>query len=201
MTFVLIHGSFEHATDAWFPWLKKELLQMGHKVIVPQFPVDSWSEVSKISAASYNPTQNFASWLTKFEEIKSKIINTEKVCFIGHSLGPLFILRVVERYNLQVANVFFVAPFFEVYGKSDYIEKANASFYKTNFDFKNLRKLIPCSTVIYSDDDPYVDENKSIEFAQKLGSDIIKLHGVGHMGAEAKMVEFPQLLELLEKVV
>ncbi len=35
----LIHGSYGHPQENWFPWLKKELESLGHKVYVPAFPI------------------------------------------------------------------------------------------------------------------------------------------------------------------
>jgi predicted alpha/beta hydrolase family esterase len=100
---------------------------------------------------------------------------------------------------MQLANAYFIAPFFEVYGKSDYIEKANDSFYHQQFDFPKLRRLIPNSTVLYSDNDPYIDKLKSVEFREKLKSKIVRLHGLGHMGSESGMKDFPQLLDLIKQ--
>jgi predicted alpha/beta hydrolase family esterase len=34
----IIHGSYGNPDENWFPWLKKELEQEGHKVFVPKFP-------------------------------------------------------------------------------------------------------------------------------------------------------------------
>ena len=86
-----------------------------------------------------------------------------------------------------------------MYGKSAYIEKANDSFYRQQFDFVKLRRLIPKSKVIYSDNDPYIDEDKSLEFAEKLKSKIVKLHGLGHMNSESGMKDFPQLLDAIKR--
>lgn len=201
MKFVIFHGSFEHISDAWFLWLKKELEQKGHEVLLPQFPVDDWSKISLIGADKYKPTQSLDSWMKVFDEIFSQLQKNKHVCFIGHSLGPLFILHCLERYDLYLDYAVFVAPFFEIRGKSAIVEKANASFTRHDFNFVKLKQRIHKSTIIYCDDDPYVDEEKSLEFGNKLDSTIVKLHGMGHMGAESKMKEFPQLLELCKKVV
>ncbi len=200
MKIVIFHGSFEHISDAWFLWLKGELEKKGHDVLLPQFPVDDWEKASALGGQRYIPTQNSHSWMSVFDRLVPQIQN-QQLCFIGHSLGPLFILHVLEKYELILRFGIFVAPFFEIYGKNALIEKANATFYKSDFDFVKLKQRIPSSTVIYSDDDPYVDEEKSKEFGKQLQSNFVQLHGVGHMGAEAKMKEFPILLELLEKVV
>ena len=37
-TVFIIHGSYGHPGENWFPWLKDELEKIGHRVCVPQFP-------------------------------------------------------------------------------------------------------------------------------------------------------------------
>ncbi len=201
MVFVLMHGSFSTPEDAWFPWLKKELEKRGHKAITPQFPIDKWANVSNLKASDYKPTQNLNSWLSVFEKVKDKELKNNSLFFIAHSIAPLFTLEIAEKYNLKIDKAIFIAPFFEIYGKLAIVEKANETFYRKEFDFKKLRKLMPQSTVLYSDDDPYVDEDKAIDFAKKMNSKIVKLTGLGHMGIESKLKEFPELLQTILNMI
>ena len=199
MRFVVFHGSFSTASDAWFPWLKKQLENLGHIVFLPQFTVDKWNEVKSLNVSTYHSKQSLEIWLKDFENIRKEIVDKSDISFIGHSLGPLFILHIVQRYAIQLKSAYFIAPFLEVYGKSDVVEKANKTFYKTDFDFIKLRTHIPESTVIYSDDDPYIEEEKSLAFAYKMNSRAVKLHGFRHMGLESGMKEFPELLNIIKK--
>lgn len=75
-------------------------------------------------------------------------------------------------------------------------DAVNNSFYKTDFDFQKLRKLIPTSYVLYSSNDPYVDKNHSIVFAGALDSSTIYIKRAGHMNSEANLNEFPLVYEL-----
>src|SRR3989338_7591949 len=102
MAFVFFHGSFCTPRDAWLPWLKKQLKQLGHDVISPQFPVDLWKDVGELDASEYDPKQNLCAWYQTFEEIKDSILNKSDLIFVGHSLGPIFILHLVEKYDIQV---------------------------------------------------------------------------------------------------
>lgn len=184
--------------DAWWPWLKQELGKMGHKVLVQQFPVDHWSKVDNLKPEEYQPSADLNSWMDKFEEIKADFLADKDKMVVGHSLGPLFLLHLLEKYQFTINNAVLVAPFFEIHGKSAIVEKFNEPFYKTDFDFAKIRRLMPDSTVIYSDNDPYVDNAKSLDFAKKLHSQTIKVHGLGHMGLEAGIKEFPAVLKCLQ---
>lgn len=206
MTFVFIHGSFGSPNDAWFPWLKRELEVSGHEVIAVQFPVDSWEDVVQKDPAQFESVQSLSSWMHTFDLILPKFKKQNDMCIVGHSMGTLFTLHIVTRYALTIQRVFFVAPFLypateeELKDKSvALIHKANKTFYKTDFDFDFLRKHIIQSTVFMSDNDPYIQEWEAIEFAEKTNSEVVKLHGLGHMGIESYMTKFPELLEKIRQ--
>lgn len=202
MKFVMIHGSFGSPQDAWFPWLKVELEGLGYEVIALQFPVDHWEDVERKNATLYQPTQSLSSWMNTFDTIFPKLAKRNDLCFVGHSMGTLFTLHIVVRYALTIQRAFFVAPFLYPATEEELrdpsvalIDKANTTFYKNDFDFDFLRKHIMQSTVFMSDNDPYIPEWEAREFAEKLNSKIVTLHGLGHMGIESHMTKFPELLE------
>ena len=205
MKFLFIHGSFGSPKTAWFPWLSKELELMGHEIIVPQFPADQWSQVQQLPVDEYKPKQNLSSWIKTFDTLLPDI-KQKQFCIVGHSMGTLFTPHIVERYSLHIKKAYFIAPFLYPATKEELkdkvvalIHKANLTFYKNDFDFRRIRAYISRSIVFYSDDDPYIPEWEALEFAEKLHSRIIKLHGFGHMGSESGMKEFPQLLDAIKK--
>ena len=205
MTFVFIHGSFGSPKTAWFPWLKKNLEQMGHEVIAPQFPVDQWSRVAQLNVDEYKPTQNLSSWFKTFDALLPDI-KQKQICIVGHSMGTLFTLHVVDRYSMKINNAYFIAPFLYPATKEELkdktvalINRANLMFYKNDFDFNRIRAYINRSIAIYSNDDPYIAEWEALEFAEKVGSTTIKLIGLGHMGSESGMKDFPQLLDAIKQ--
>ncbi len=120
----------------------------------------------------------------------------ERLCFIGHSLGPLFILHIVERFNLQLDSAIFTCPFLDKLNKAWQIDHANKSFWKTDFDFARLTQLIPFSYAIYSNSDPYVEEKHSLQFAQKMKCSLIPVRDIGHMNSEVPLRHFPLVYEL-----
>jgi predicted alpha/beta hydrolase family esterase len=48
----IIHGSYGHPKENWFPWLKNELEKLNYKVFVPAFPTPQ--------------NQSLASWFKTF---------------------------------------------------------------------------------------------------------------------------------------
>lgn len=198
MKFVIFHGAFGSPEGNWFPELAEKLKSLGQEVIIPRFPVEDWGEVEKTGPKFSPQKQSLKNWFSVFEkEVLPKINKGEKLCFIGHSLGPVFILHVADKYNLKLDSAIFVSPFMEkIGGKFWQFDLVNASFYKKDFNFGKLKKLIPISYVLYSPNDPYVDTKYPIKFAQKLGSSQILVTRAGHLNSEVNLNEFPLVYEL-----
>ena len=196
MKFVIFHGAFGSPEGNWLPELRDKLKLLGQEVIVPEFPVDSWEAITKKGPKAAAKKQTLANWMKVFEKVIKQFKVNDELCFVGHSLGPLFILHCVEKFNLKLDSAFFVSPFLRKLNKDWQIDQVNKSFYKTNFDFIKLRKLIPVSYVLYSDNDPYVDKVHSIGFAKMLNSSLLFVKRAGHMNTEVNLNEFPLVLEL-----
>lgn len=195
MKFVLFHGAFGSPESNWLPELKDKLESLGQEVIVPKFPVDEWSYIEKQGEHGFSKNQTLEHWLTTFEPIAKSFAPNEKLCFIGHSLGPVFILHAVEKFQLHLDSAIFISPFMDKLDKWQF-NVANETFYRTNFDFEALKKFIPVSYVLYSDDDPYVPKQHSILFGKALDSSLILVKRAGHMNSEVNLNDFPLVLDL-----
>ncbi len=197
MQFVIFHGAFGNKNGNWFPWLKNKLIELKQEVILEQFPIENWDKVLKTGKNYQVKNQTLANWLRFFEKnILPKIKKNGRLCFIGHSLSPVFILHLVDKFNLQLDSAIFVEPFMEAL-KLDNVwmfDLVNASFYKTGFDFKKLKRHIPKSYVVYSDNDEYVPIKLPLTFAEKMGSEKILVKDGRHLGEN--FPEFPLVLDL-----
>lgn len=189
MTFVIFHGSFGSPKENWFPALADFLKNLNQDILVPQFPVDDYENLKKDSES----VQNLHSWINTFEKLLSDIKN-KQLCFIAHSIAPVFLLHAVSKYNLHLDSAIFVAPFFNLPKDLWQFEKVNHTFYKTDFNFGKLRKLISTSYSVYSDNDPYVPIKNSQLFADKMRSSPIIVRGGEHCGSIFK--KFPLVEEL-----
>ena len=197
MKFILIHGSFGAPDENWFPQLKEKLEALGQEVISPQLPIENWNAVTKLGPGVPVKNQSLDSWLKAFEPIVKSFKKREKICFVGHSLGCVFILHIVEKFNLKLDSAIFVAPFMDSLGEKYWqFDHVNGSFYKTSWDFDKLKKLIPTSYVLHSDNDPYVERGHAVIFSKALDSSIIFVKRAGHMNSEVNLNEFPLVFEL-----
>ena len=196
MKFVVFHGAFGSPESNWIPELEEKLKTLGQEVVVPRFPVDDWDVITRTGKTYVPQKQGLKNWFKAFESTMKSFRKGEDLCFVGHSLGPLFILHCVEKYNIKLDSAIFVSPFLRKLNRSWQIDVVNSSFYKTDFDFRKLKQLIPVSYVLYSDNDPYVDKVHSIGFAKRLGSSLLFVKKAGHMNREMNLNEFPLVFEL-----
>ncbi len=138
MKFVVFHGAFGSPDGNWFPQLKETLTNLEQTVVVPTFPTDDWGEMLKAGKNFKPKKQLLKNWFRVFEKIMKGFKKGEKLCFVGHSLGPLFILHVVEKYGIKLDSAIFVSPFLDSLGNWK-VDIVNKTFYKTDFDWKKLK--------------------------------------------------------------
>lgn len=198
-----MHGSYGSPEENWFRWLESQLVKMGHTVILEQFPVDDWEEVSKIGSdkiSGYTPKQSLQIWDDYFRQNILEKIENKPTVFIGHSSAPIFMLHMLQKYDFHIAGAVFVAPFFDIPDRPEIWQfyPVNHTFYNYDFDFEKIKSQLGKSYVVYGDDDPYVPATEPPLFAQKLGSEIKVVPKGGHCGGIFK--QFPLILDILKNI-
>jgi|SRR3989344_4616556 len=181
MTYVLFHGSFDSYNQIKEFWLP-ELSKSKNKVVFPKFSINTWKEISD-GGPNYSPKKQTKDiWLKEFKPYYDRIKNEKNLILIGHSSGPIFILHVLQKYKLKINSAIFICPFLNPLSKPAWqVKLINKSYYYDHFDFKLLRSLCPKSYVIYGTDDPYVETENTLAFANKMGSKIISIEKGGHL--------------------
>lgn len=172
--FILIHSTGGNPTECFYPWLRKQLEKERHKVYAPQFPPPE--------------NQSLQTWLQIFEPYW-KFVNNETV-FVGRSIGPAFILRLLEITKVKVKAAFLVAGFCSDIGLPDFTPLIKP-FIDKPFDWQKIRNNCGRFCVYSSDNDPFVPLQKGEELAKNLGTKLIVVKGAEHFWFE----EFPQLLK------
>ncbi len=194
MQFVIFHGTFSSIDENWFPWLKENLEKLGQTVFAIQFPVDDMSVVQKSPETYTNPKESLTSWMETFErELLPQLKTDEKICFVGHSLAPAFILQAVSKHHLQLDSSIFVAPFLQDIGNPTF-DVINHSFYEHPVDYDVVKPLLGVTYSVFSTNDPYVPQKYNEEFATLTSGQKIILTGGGHLGSA--LTELPIVLEL-----
>lgn len=157
----LVHGWEGRPDGNWFPWLKMELVARGFEVNAPQMPNAAHPKVKE--------------WLEFLNGYAGKPdMNTY---FVGHSLGCIAIARYLETLPAKtcIGGAVFVAGFS---GRLNIPEIAE--FYSIPFDAQAAKKHCVKFAMIFSDNDPCVPMEKSLEFAKDLGAKTILERGKKH---------------------
>lgn len=207
MKYLIMHGSYTRVDNPkyWFTWLINQLQAQGNQVISPQFPTEDWSDINQLQldqAPDFKSKQSLSSWEHVFVEEVIPQIKDEPFIFIGHSIAPVFILHMLQKYSFKLAGAIFVAPFFVIPDRPDIWQfyLANKTFYTYNFDFAKIKSQILGKTyVVYGDNDPYVPPTESPLFADKLGSELVTVKDGRHCGSNYQ--EFSLVLDLILKVL
>mgnify|MGYP000883547110 FL=1 len=181
-TIFIIHGAFGNPEENWFPWLKRELEQYGHTVYIPAFPTPE--------------NQSIQSWLEVFQQYEQYI--DEQTIFIGHSLGPAFILDILKRTPQPIHAAYFVAGFVSPLNNPTF-DTLNASFVTKSFDWETIKRHCKKFSVFYSDSDPYVSPVHADELAQLLSITPINIPNAGHFNIQTGYTTFPQLLKKIKE--
>jgi predicted alpha/beta hydrolase family esterase len=176
---IIIHGTEGYPEENWFPWLKSELEQKGYEVIVPQFPSPPVVP-AKISE-----------WFDILKEYKQKI--TEDTLLIGHSLGGVFTLRILEKLEKPVKAAFFAGTPIGVKPILNY--DRDMAFSGFDFDWEKIKQNALRFVVFQSDDDPYVGLENGKQLADKLGVELNFIPNAGHFNKRAGYTQFPELLK------
>lgn len=160
MNVIIFHGTLGSPESNWFPWLKKELENLGIEVYVPKFPTPAG--------------QSLENWLKAFEPYQDKV--NDETIFVGHSMGPGFFLRLLEKRTSPIKAGILAAP----------------------FDWKKIKKNCQKFVVMAGDDDPYVPIKFPQRIADSLGVELKIIKGGKHLGETLK--EFPEVLEEIKKL-
>lgn len=178
----IVHRWSGGPNDDWRPWLKKELEKLDYKVYVPEMPDTENPVIEK--------------WVNHLKEI---IVNPDsETYFVGHSIGCQAILRYLEKIDKGVGGVIFVSGWFNLENLEDEGVKQIAKPWTDTFiDLEKVKMVLPKSTLIISNNDPYdfFDYNKK-KFSE-LGSKIIVLQNAGHITEDDGFTKLPEALEAI----
>jgi uncharacterized protein len=175
MRYIFIHGTGGNPDETFYPYLKKNL---KGEIVAPQLPPAE--------------EQSLKSWLNAFKPYEMLI--DENTILIGRSIGPAFILRLLERSKKKAKACFLVAGFSSDIGSDDF--RPVIESFLGEFDWEKIRNSCGKFFVYNADNDPYVPLANGKELAEKLGTKLIVVKGAEHFW----MDQFPNLLKDIKSV-
>lgn len=187
----IIHGSYGHPKENWFPWLKKELEKLGHKVIVPQFPIPK-----------INPTpggHSLKAWLKKIHQYDNYF--NDKTIIVAHSRGCVFIYHLLASLQKPIMATFFVGPWIKYLWYPAGWTKID-SFHSMPFNWDKMRKNCQYFEVFQSTNDEIaVSEGNKLAKNLKAKLNIVKNAGHFDTFTSKEYTKFPLLLKRLKTMI
>lgn len=187
---IIVHRWSGGPNDDWRPWLKTQLEKEGHEVLVPEMPDSDTPVIEK--------------WVGKLATVVD--MPDEETYFVGHSIGCQAILRYLDAHLFEptktVGGAVFVSGWFDLKNLEDDEARVIAKpWIERVINPLKIRTVLPKSTLIISDNDPYdcFEENK--RRFEEIGSKIVVLPGAGHITADDGFSESREILSEVEKVL
>ena len=154
LNFVLLHGYTGSPEDVFLPWLKKELENRGYKVSVPKLPNTD------------NPDIN-----EQVEYVLKNCKFDENTVLLGHSLGSVIALKVLEKLDKTIRKFISVAGFSKP-GFKDKVRPFEKKF-DGKFDFNKIKNNINEVVILRAKNDTAVPSDRADSLKEKIGGKII----------------------------
>ncbi len=187
---IIVHQWMAGAEGDWRPWLRLELEKLGYEVFVPEMPDIDSPIIEK--------------WVGKLAEVVGT--PDKYTYFVGHSIGCQTIMRYLDSYQFKpletVGGAVFVAGWFNLKNLEDQetIEVAKP-WIETPINLNKVKTVLPKSTLIISNNDPYGCFEENIKkFAQFISNNII-IPNAGHFTSQDGFLEFPEIIKQLQLLV
>lgn len=177
----IIHGAFGNPGENWIPWLKVKLEKLGNEVFVPQFPTPE--------------NQTLDNWKNVFSGYEAYL--DKHTVVVGHSLGPAFLLSVLEDLDEPIKASFFVAGFISLLNNPTF-DEINKTFIEKSFDWEIIKQNCGRFYLFHSDNDPYVPTSEADKLSDKLGVESVLVKNAGHFNEQAGFMKFDLLLDRIK---
>lgn len=152
--FINLHGFTGGPDKDFFPWLESELKSKGYEVEAPRLPeTDKGSVEKQVQYVLDNYT-----------------FDTDTV-LLGHSLGSVVALKVLEKVKTPIKRLVLVAGFAER-GFLDH-ERPFEKTFDFNFDFEKIKKNVDEVIILRASNDTAVPAKRSDFIQSMIGGEII----------------------------
>lgn len=137
-TIIVAHSIGATNDDNWYPALAADLRSEGHRVVVPQLPDPDAPQPD--------------AWLKTLTEAAADSPATDTV-LVGHSLGGVSILRLLERHDTGARGAFAGLLLVASMARSVGYEQL-AGFFQPSFDWPVIKAAAGRARVLHAGDDP-----------------------------------------------
>jgi predicted alpha/beta hydrolase family esterase len=184
MRAIIIHGTKGSADSNWFPWLAAELHKLHISTIIPALPTPE--------------NQSLEQWQQAFA-LQSGPVSADTI-LIGHSIGAIFALRLLETLSLPVCATVLVSPPKQEIGIPEY-DQLNSTFLERSFNFTKIKVNAGKIIFFMGDNDPYVPKEQMLDLAKDLEVNPTIVKNGGHLNLDSGYSSFPLLLDSIVEII
>ncbi len=152
--FVLLHGYTGNPEANFFPWLKKELESRGHKVTVPKLPNTASPKINE-----------------QIEYVLKNCKFDENTVLLGHSLGSVVALKVLEQLRHPIKKLILAAGFLTPVFEDK--ERPFAKTFDWKFNFNKIKNNVKDILILRSSNDSAVGKQHADKLKEQIGGEII----------------------------
>ena len=176
--YIFLHGFTGSSKRNFFPWLKEQLMQQGHHVLAPDLPNANEPKIDEQVA-----------YVLKRAKIDQDTI------IVGHSLGGIVAMRIVEKIHQKIAKLVLVDSFIEPKFNDHPRPKVEESF-DWVFDFEKIKKNAGEIVILADQNFPIIPEKQSFSMAKILEA---SLRFVDPAGEHFDALVEPEIKKLLDE--
>ncbi len=151
--YVLLHGYKSSPEKNFFPWLAEELKRQGHTVEVPTLPDPDEPDVH-----------------TQRDHVLESCHFDEKTVLLGHSLGSVVALKVLEELDRPIEKLILVAGFSEPNFKDK--KRSFEEKFDWQFDFEKIKSSVREVSILRDEKDTAVPAERAETLKKHLAGEI-----------------------------
>ncbi|MFO0743653.1 MAG: class I tRNA ligase family protein [Candidatus Paceibacterota bacterium] len=153
LNFVILHAFDNTPESSFYPWLKDELEKRGHLVVIPELPDSNDPKV-----------------YDQVEFILKNIKFDNNTVIIGHSLGGVVALKVLEKLSNPIKKTILVGSYLE----NNFIDENFPEYtFDWNFDFNKIKSNSKEFILLRDIEDNLVPQENTLKLSKSLNGKLI----------------------------
>src|SRR3989339_1323630 len=180
--YVLLHGFKSSSKGTFFPWLKNELKKRGHQVTALDLP------------SSYLPKLD-----DQIDHVLKNVKFDSDTVLVGHSLGTVIALKVLERLVSPIAKTVLVSGLMEPDAKKENRALPLKIFFDWKFDLAKIKANAGEIKILRDLTDSVIGDHQGSVMHKNLGGELIEFEAEkSHTCGRVEPVVLDHLLDKLK---